>query len=154
MIDISHATQQPLFANFPVVAEENEPLIYGSYSYSANAGLPARLEELESGLFSDDNTIKEKIRKAYTRLDLDRVLQLTRFLLATTHSMGNLLNKIRDTELLRRRLEEIHEDETAPLQDLLEEFATCATSLPRLAIIEGLHGKITTRTKSLPPDFD
>ena len=145
MIDISHATQQPLFANFIAMAEENKPVIYGSYSYSANAGLPARIEEMEYGLFSDDNTIKEKIRNAYTRLDLDRVLQLTRFLLATTHAMGNLLSRIRDTELLRRRLEEIPEGAVRPLKRLLKEFETCETSLPRLAVMQGLNAEMKRR---------
>lgn len=145
MTDISRATQQPLFADFPAPAEDDRPVIYGSYSYSANAGLPAHVEDMEFGLFSDDNTLKEKIRLAYMRLDLDRVLRLTRHLLATTHSMSNLLSKIRETELLRRRLEKIPEGDVASLKALAKEFETCETSLPRLAILEGLYAEIKRR---------
>jgi hypothetical protein len=145
MIDISNATQQPLFDDIAVATEDDRPVIYGSYSYSANAGLPSRVEEMECGLFSDDNTIKEKIRKAYIQLDLDRVLRLTRLLLSTTHSMDNLLNRIRDTEMLRRRLEKIPEGDRSSLKALAREFQTCDTSLPRLAIIQGLSAAINQK---------
>jgi len=113
-------------------------------------------KDMNVGLFTDENKIKEEIRKAFCKLDLDTVLQNQEKLSSQSQTSEQLSKEIKATFDLKNKISQIPADSVLPMVKLFLEYESTREQdclLPRQAILEGVSMELISRLGDSYWDF-